>query len=113
MRYYGTLPEDQETTINILYDVEKLSIYSSNPKLIKSLSEKIGRPTKKFVKSKTYYSGASWEIDFSDKEKLNMIFSDTILIDTKVKRKPIVKPIKGVKKKDKGSEDDFYQISLL
>jgi len=89
MKYFETLIEDQETTISVLYQEQMIRIYSSEPHVIQRLSKALGKPTQKYIKSKTYWSGASWDIDFFALEQIQSILVRDIFIDKKLK--PIVK----------------------
>lgn len=86
MKYYETLIEDQETTISLLYKEQKVKVYSSEPKTIQKLIKALGKPSTRYIKSKTYWSGASWEIDFDDIDKLKEIIVRDAFIDTKTKK---------------------------
>lgn len=98
MKYFDTLIEDQETTISILYKEQKIKIYSSAPETIQKLVKVLGQPTVKYKKSKTYWSGASWNVDFFELEKLKEILYRDTFIDKKLK--PLAKEEKKVLKKD-------------
>lgn len=87
MKYYETLIEDQETTISILYDEQTIKLYSSEPQTIKKLLKVLGRPNVNYKKSKTYWSGASWNISFFDNEKINALLVKNIFVDEKIKPK--------------------------
>lgn len=99
MKYFETLIEDQETTISILYEEQKVKIYSSEPKTIHKLTKLLGKPQAKYIKSKTYWSGASWEIGFFESDKLKEIMVRDAFVDSKVK--PIEKKISKTKEKAK------------
>lgn len=99
MKYFDTLIEDQETTISILYKEQKIKIYSSVPETIQKLVKVLGQPTVKYKKSKTYWSGASWDVDFFELEKLKEILYRDTFIDKKLK--PLAKEKKKVLKKGK------------
>ena len=85
MKYFDTSIEDQETTISVLYEEQIIRIYSSNPKTIQKLTQTLGKPTTKYKKSKTYWSGASWNINFFENDILNKIIQKDIFIDKKTK----------------------------
>ena len=99
MKYFDTLIEDQETTISILYKEQMIKIYSSVPETIQRLVKVLGQPTVKYKKSKTYWSGASWDVDFFELEKLKEILYRDTFIDKKLK--PLVKEEKKALKKEK------------
>ena len=81
MRYYKTEPAEQETTINILYKEQIIRIYSSRVETIEKLTKKIGEPDHRYKKSKTYWSGACWEIQFADIERVKEILNKEIILD--------------------------------
>lgn len=116
MKYFETLVEDQETTISVLPGEQKVKIYSSEPKTIHKLTKVLGNPTTKYIKSKTYWSGASWEIDFFDKDKLKEVIIRDALIDNKIKpikkKQPKEKEEKKIKKKSSTKDLKFEQIQF-
>ena len=81
MKYFETLLEEQETLINVLYDEHKIRVYSNRIEVIKNLTKAIGKPTKRYKKNKTYWSGATWEIDFNDFEKINVLLNRNLVIE--------------------------------
>ena len=107
MKYYRTEQADQETTINILYDEQIIKIYSSRPEIIKQLTNEIGEPTIKYRKSKTYWSGASWKIQFADIERVRKILNKEIIIDDEVQIE------RKKEKKQENENNKSYQISML
>lgn len=107
MRYYKTEPAEQETTINILYKEQIIRIYSSRVETIEKLTKKIGEPDHRYKRSKTYWSGACWKIQFADIERVKEILNKEIILDdnVKVERKP--------EDNKTNEKNDFYQISML
>lgn len=99
MKYFDTLIEDQETTISVLYKEQIIKIYSSETKTIQRLIKILGQPTVKYKKSKTYWSGASWDIDFFELDKLKEVLYRDTFIDKKLK--PIIKEEKKAKNASK------------
>ena len=87
MKYFNTLLEEQEVTINILYDEEIIIIYSNRKEVILNLTEKIGKPIERYKKGKTYWMGAKWEISFKDIDKIREVLNKEIFIDTNFKIK--------------------------
>lgn len=79
MKYYNTMPEEQETIINIDYFARKLQIYSSRKSVIQRLYKKLGEPNKSDYIKKSL-TGASWNIDFEDKKKITIALSKPLLI---------------------------------
>lgn len=105
MKYFNTLIEEQETLINVLYDEQIVSIYTNRIDVIQNLTDKIGKPTKKYVKSKTYWSGASWDICFSELNKLEGILNKELFIEKEFKQEN--KKKKKIKGKDKFKQESF------
>lgn len=79
MKYYNTIPEEQETVINIDYFERVLSIYSSRKSVIQRLWDKLGEPNKLNYIQKAL-TGAIWEIKFEDKKRINIALSRPLLI---------------------------------
>lgn len=102
MKYYETPIEEQETTINVLYDEEVIEVYTNRVDVIKNLIKKVGAPTKKYKKNQTYWIGAKWQIKFKEVSKITKILNKEIFID------------KNFKEKQKNSEqiEGFEQILL-
>jgi len=121
MKYFETLIEDQETTISVLYKEQIVKIYSSEPKTIQKLIKALGKPTVKYKKSKTYWSGASWDINFFDIDSLTQVLNRDVFIDKKVKpieKKRKVKEDKKIEKKvvkktKKTVKNNFEQIQMM
>lgn len=102
MKFFETVLDEQETTISILYKEQLIRIYSSEYGTIQRLTKVLGRPTIKYKKSKTYWSGASWDVSFFDLDKLKDILYRDTFIDKNLK--PIVK--EETKKKVKKEKVD-------
>ena len=95
MKYFNTSLEEQETTINILYDEEIIRIYSNRIDVIKNLIENIGAPNEKYKRNKSYWSGAAWDIKFKELSKIKKVLKKEILIDDNFKEKT-----KNIERKD-------------
>lgn len=63
---------ETETTINVLYNENILSIYTNKVNLQKQLNKLIGEPTKEY-KIKRSIVGSIWEISLSDKIKIQRV----------------------------------------
>lgn len=63
---------ETETTVNVLYSENMLSIYTNKVDLQKQLSKLIGEPTKEY-KIKRSISGSTWEIPLNDKMKIQRL----------------------------------------
>ena len=61
-----------ETTINVLYSENILSIYTNNVSLQRQLNRLIGEPKEEF-KRKRSILGSTWEISLNDKSKIQKI----------------------------------------
>lgn len=79
MKFYNTMPEEQETIINIDYFSKILNIYSSRKSVIQRLYLKLGEPTKiNCVNS--LVTSANWQIKFEDKKRINIALSRPTII---------------------------------
>ena len=63
---------EQETTINVIYNENILSIYTNKVDLQKQLNKLIGVPTKEY-KIKRSIAGSMWEIPLTDKIKISRL----------------------------------------
>ena len=63
---------ETETTINVLYSENLLSLYTNKVDLQKQLNRLIGKPTKDY-KIKRSIVGSCWEISLNDKSKIQKI----------------------------------------
>lgn len=63
---------ETETTINVLYNENILSIYTNKVNLQRQLNKLLGEPTKEY-KLKRSIVGSIWEISLSDKNKIQRI----------------------------------------
>lgn len=77
--FYNTVPEEQETIINVDYAGSKVSIYTSKKSIYERISKKIGQPKNTYYTDKKI-SGANWIIPFSDKKSITSILSRPTLI---------------------------------
>lgn len=103
MRFEKPVREEQEVTINILYDEEVVIIYANRKETIDSLINELGRPTKKYKRGKTYWTGAEWRLSFKDSHIISKVLNKDIFIDRKFKLK-----------KDKiVSKEKYQQIELI
>ena len=79
MKYYDTILEEQETSINIAYDLEVIQVYTNRVDVIKNLSKEIGKPNIRDKKGKTYWMGATWEIPFKDISTISKLINKFLL----------------------------------
>lgn len=70
--YKEPIKSEEETTINVLYSENILSIYTNKVKLQKQLNKLVGEPTKEY-KIKRSIAGSLWEISLDDKTKIQRI----------------------------------------
>lgn len=63
---------ETETTINVLYSENLLSLYTNKVDLQKQLNRLIGEPTKEY-KIKRSIIGSCWEISLNDKSRIQKI----------------------------------------
>lgn len=63
---------ETETTINVLYSENLLSLYTNKVDLQKQLNRLIGKPTKEY-KIKRSIVGSCWKISLNDKSKIQKI----------------------------------------
>ena len=70
--YKEPIKEEMETTINVLYSENKLSLYTNKVNLQKKLNKLIGEPTKEY-KIKRSIVGSSWDIPLKEKDKITKI----------------------------------------
>ena len=70
--YKEPLKSETETTINVLYGDNILSIYTNQVKLQKQLNKILGEPTKEY-KIKRSISGSLWDIPLNDKAKIQKV----------------------------------------
>lgn len=64
--------EEIETTVNVLYNENKLSIYTNKVNLQRSLNKILGEPTKEY-KIKRSITGSVWEVSLDEKSKISKI----------------------------------------
>ena len=69
-KYKEVGEEELETTINVLYGENKLSIYTNKVSLQKKLNKILGEPNKEY-KVKKSITGSSWEVELSEKNKIS------------------------------------------
>lgn len=69
-RYKEPNKLELETTINVLYEENVISIYTNKPNLQKQLCKSIGEPEKEFKKGKSILA-SRWCIPMSEKSKIS------------------------------------------
>ncbi len=103
MKYYDTILEEQETSINIAYDLEVIQVYTNRVDVIKNLSKEIGKPNIRDKKGKTYWMGATWEIPFKNISTISKLLNKEIFIDKNFKPK----------KRESEEKDGFEQMRVF
>lgn len=68
--YKEPIKAEEETTINVIYDENVLSIYTNKVSLQKQLNKLIGEPTEEY-RIKRSISGSMWRISLNDKVKIS------------------------------------------
>ncbi len=68
--YKAPIETEEETTINVLYGENKLSIYTNNVTLQKQLGKILGKPKKEDKRGKSIVSSC-WEISLEEKIKIS------------------------------------------
>lgn len=71
-KYKEPNKEEEETTINVLYDENILVIYTNKVKLQRKLCSLLGEPTREFKKGKSILS-SNWNIPLTEKAKISKI----------------------------------------
>lgn len=64
--------EELETTINILYEENKISIYTNKVSLQRQLNKILGEPIKEY-KIKRSIVASSWDVSLKEKSKISKI----------------------------------------
>ena len=70
--YKEPIKEEMETTINVLYSENKLSLYTNKVNLQKKLNKLLDEPTKEY-KIKRSIVGSTWDIPLKEKDKITKI----------------------------------------
>lgn len=60
---------ETETTINVLYKEQTITVYTNNISLEKQLCKILGKPKEEYIKGRSIL-GSTWEIKFSEKSKI-------------------------------------------
>lgn len=70
--YKESVKEETETTINVMYNENMLSIYTNKVDLQKQLNKVLGEPTKEY-KIKRSIVGSLWKVSLKEKSKIQKI----------------------------------------
>lgn len=68
--YKEPLESETETTVNVLYGENTLSIYTNKVNLQKQLNKILGKPKKEYIKGKSIL-GTTWTVSLNDKTKIS------------------------------------------
>ena len=63
---------ETETTVNVLYGENILSIYTNKIDLQKQLNKVLGIPTKEYIKGRSIIA-SRWDISLSEKNKISRL----------------------------------------
>ena len=70
--YKEANPEEIETTINVLYEENVISIYTNKVDLQRDLYKILGEPSKEYKKGKSI-AASMWNVPLSEKSKISKI----------------------------------------
>lgn len=70
--YKEPMKSEIETTINVLYGENCLSLYTNKVNLQKKLCKIIGQPKKEYIKGRSI-TGSMWEISLDEKAKISKL----------------------------------------
>lgn len=70
--YKEALKCETETTINVLYNENILSIYTNKVDLQRKLNKILGNPTNEYIKGRSVVA-SRWEVPLTDTTKINQI----------------------------------------
>ena len=68
--YKEANPEEIETTINVLYEENVISIYTNKVDLQRDLYKILGEPSKEYKKGKSI-AASMWNVPLSEKSKIS------------------------------------------
>lgn len=63
---------ETETTINILYNENMLSVYTNKVELQKQLCKTLGKPTYEYIKGRSIVA-SRWDISLKEKSKISQM----------------------------------------
>ena len=70
--YKEPIEAEMETTVNVLYGENCLSIYTNKVNLQKKLWKIIGKPKEEYIKGKSV-TGSRWNISLDEKSKISKL----------------------------------------
>lgn len=70
--YKEPIEEEIETTINVIYSENILSVYTNNVALQKSLCKTLGNPTQEYKRGRSILA-SRWDVSLSEKSKISQM----------------------------------------
>jgi hypothetical protein len=70
--YKESNKSETETTINVLYKENILSIYTNKIDLQKQLCKTLGKPTKEYIKGRSIMA-SRWDVSLTEKTKISQM----------------------------------------
>lgn len=71
-KYKEPIKSEMETTVNVLYGENVLSIYTNKPDIQRKINKIIGEPEKEYIKGKSI-TGSTWKISLDEKVKISKL----------------------------------------
>lgn len=70
--YKESNKSETETTINVLYNENILSVYTNKVDLQKQLYKTLGNPTKEYIKGRSIIA-SRWDVSLKEKSKISQM----------------------------------------
>ncbi|MBO5397786.1 MAG: hypothetical protein J6A36_02480 [Clostridia bacterium] len=70
--YKEPIEEEIETTINVIYSENILSVYTNNVALQKSLCKTLGKPTQEYKRGRSILA-SRWDVSLNEKSKISQM----------------------------------------
>ena len=70
--YREPIEEEIETTINVIYSENILSVYTNNVALQKSLCKTLGNPTQEYKRGRSILA-SRWDVSLNEKSKISQM----------------------------------------
>lgn len=78
--YKEPIEEELETTVNVLYGENSLSIYTNKANLQRELYKVLGEPSKEYKKGKSVLA-SNWIVSLEEKSKISKIILKANIFD--------------------------------
>lgn len=78
--YKEPIEEELETTVNVLYAENSLSIYTNKANLQRKLYKILGEPSKEYKKGKSIFA-SNWNVSLDEKSKISKIILKANIFD--------------------------------